>query len=387
MAAVRRHLDALVAEPTVTGTSNLGLIDLVEDVLAGLGAATRRTVDPSGTRANLLATIGPPVDGGVVLSGHTDVVPADATGWSSDPFRVDERHGRLYGRGTVDMKGFLACALAVAPSIAVSGLTRPLHLAFTFDEEVGCLGAPLLLDDLLSHGPRPAAAIVGEPTSLAMVHAHKGCFEFTTTATGVAGHGSAPDAAVNAVEAGARYVVALGELADELRAEAPSDSPFDPPHSTINVGTVVGGTARNVVADRCTIDWELRTVRRGEVDHVLARVGAIEDELTAQLRMADPSAGVETHTVGAVEGLAPEPDSAAVSLTRELLGDDLGDAAQSQVAAFSTEAGLFQAAGIPAVVCGPGSIDVAHRIDEYVEVAQLEACVTLLERLGARLAA
>ena len=387
MAAVRRHLDALVAEPTITGTPNLGLIDQVDRFLSGLGAATRRTLDVSGTRANLLATIGPQVDGGVVLSGHTDVVPADASQWSSDPFRVDERNGRLYGRGTVDMKGFLACALALAPSFAARELARPLHLAFTFDEEVGCLGAPLLLDDLLSHGPRPAAAIVGEPTSLAMVHAHKGCFEFTTTVTGVAGHGSAPDAAVNAVEAGARYVVALRDLADQLRAEVPSDSPFDPPHSTINVGAVRGGTARNVVADRCLIDWELRTVRPGEVDHVLSRVGAIEADLAAQLRAADPSAGLDTHTVGAVEGLAPELGSAAVTLTRELLGDDLGDGTRLQVAAFSTEAGLFQAAGIPAVVCGPGSIDTAHRVDEYLEVAQPEACVTLLERLGAHLTA
>lgn len=387
LTAARRHLDELVTLPTVTGSSNLALIDHVEQVLAPLGASTRRTFDATGTRANLLATLGPAVDGGVVLSGHTDVVPADAHGWRSDPFGVEERDGRLYGRGTADMKGFLACALAVAPAFAAAALTRPVHLAFTFDEEVGCLGAPLLIEDLLTAVPPPAAAIVGEPTQLRIVQAHKGCFEFTTTITGVAGHGSAPDEAVSAVEAAGRFLGALADLADELRAEAPTTSPFVPPHSTLNPGVVVGGSARNVVADRCVIEWELRTVRPGEADEVLARVRRIEQELAVWLRSRAPTAGLTTETVGAVEGLAPAPGSAAVGLARRLLGEPDATAVAPEVASFGTEAGLYQAAGIPAVVCGPGSIAVAHRPEEHLEVAQLGACLTMLERLRGVLSA
>ena len=381
-AAVRRHLDDLVAFPTVTTDPNVALIDHVEQVLRGLGADVRRTTDASGDKANLLATIGPAVDGGVVLSGHTDVVPAGEPGWSSDPFAVVERDGRLYGRGTVDMKGFLACALAVAPSFAASDLTVPLHLAFTFDEEVGCLGAPLLIDDLVANGPMPSAAIVGEPTSMGIVHAHKGCFEYTTTITGVAGHGSAPAAAVNAIDAGARLVAALSQLAGQLRADPPAGSPFDPPETTINVGVIEGGSARNVVADACSIEWDLRTVRPGEVDEVVARVRDVEDEIGADLAARDPAAGITTATIGAVDGLAPDADSAAVRLTRQLLDDPQ---APLDVASFSTEAGLFQAAGIPAVVCGPGSIDVAHRPDEFIEVAELDACLAMLTRLRQQL--
>ena len=383
-ASARQHLDDLVAFPTVTADPNVALIDHVEQVLRGIGAQVRRTTDASGDKANLFATIGPAVDGGVVLSGHTDVVPAGEPGWSSDPFVVVERDGRLYGRGTVDMKGFLACALAVAPGFAASELERPLHLAFTFDEEVGCLGAPLLIDDLVAHGPMPSAAIVGEPTSMGIVHAHKGCFEHTTTITGVAGHGSAPAAAVNAIDAGARYVTALSQLAGQLRADPPDDSPFDPPETTINVGVIDGGAARNVVADACRIEWDLRTVRPGEVDEVLAQVRAVEDELGADLAARDPAAGIVTTTIGAVDGLAPDADSVAVRLTRQLLDDPQ---APLEVASFSTEAGLFQAAGVPAVVCGPGSIDVAHRPDEFIEVAQLEACLAMLERLRRELSA
>jgi acetylornithine deacetylase len=378
-----RLLADLIGFPTVTGTSNLDLIAYVEDVLAPLGARMTRTYDEDRNTANLLATIGPNVDGGVVLSGHTDVVPAGEDGWTGAPFLAAQREGRIYGRGAVDMKGFIACALAMAPRFASADLPVPIHVALTFDEEIGCLGAPLLIGELARTGPRPTAAIVGEPTSMGIVYAHKGCYEHTTTIVGVEGHGSAPDRGVNAVETAAAYIAHLGDLADHVRVHPPADSPFDPPGSTINVGTIEGGTARNVVSGRCTIEWEFRTASQGDADAILATVAAYEEHLRAQLAARDPAATIETATVGSVGGLDPEPGSAAVALVRELLGDEAGPL---RTAAFSTEAGLYQAVGIPAVVCGPGSIDVAHRPDEYVELDQLDACLTMLDDLAERLA-
>ncbi|HSJ29657.1 MAG TPA: acetylornithine deacetylase, partial [Acidimicrobiia bacterium] len=351
-------LGDLIGFPTVTSDSNLDLIAYCDARLRAAGAATTVTRHPSEEKANLLATIGPAVDGGVVLSGHTDVVPADEEAWTGAPFVAMRREQRIYGRGAVDMKGFIACVLAMAPRFAAADLRRPVHVALTFDEEVGCRGAPILVSDLLRTGPMPAAAIVGEPTEMAIIDAHKGCYEYTTTIAGLAGHGSAPAAGVNAVQMGARFVTRLMELGRLLESRAPVDSPYDPPQTTINVGTMNGGTARNVVAGECIVEWEMRPVRRSDADLVLAGVQAVEEELRAEMRSVHPGAGIVTHTEGAVDGLEKDPDSAAVRLARALLGDR-----PTSVVAFGTEAGIFQAAGIPAVVCGPGSIETAHRPD------------------------
>lgn len=373
-------LGDLIGFPTVTSESNLDLIEYAEDRLVHAGAHTTITRDRWGQKANLLATIGPMVDGGVVLSGHTDVVPADSAHWTGAPFVAARRDQRIYGRGSADMKGFIACAMAMAPRFAAADLDVPVHIGLTFDEEVGCLGAPLLIAELLRTGPRPAVAIVGEPTEHAIVDAHKGCFEFTTRITGVEGHGSAPGKAVNAVEYAVRYIARLLELREELAAQPQPDSPFDPPEATISVGTITGGTARNVVAGECSFDWEMRSVRRAEADYVLERVTACEQQLLAQMRENHPQATLVSETVGAVDGLEPQRPSPALDLVASLMDDPV-----ISVASFSTEAGLFQQAGIPAVVCGPGSIEVAHQPDEYVSIAQLEQCLTMLDRLIGRL--
>lgn len=375
-------LEELVAFPTVTGEPNLALIDRCRVLLEEVGATTTTTTDPTGTRANLFATIGPAADGGVVLSGHTDVVPPGVDGWDSPAFSTDVRGGRVHGRGTVDMKGFIACVLAVAPAAAAAGLRRPLHVALTYDEEVGCRGAPSLLAELARTGPRPAAAIVGEPTMLGVISAHKGCFEYTTLITGREGHGSLPAEGVNAAEFGARYVARLLELRDELAVRAPADSVFTPPETTLNVGRIDAGTARNVVAGRCVIEWEFRPVQPGDATFVEGAVDALESRLVAEMQQIDPTAGITTVVEGAVDGLEDDGESAALALCRRLLGAPAVD-----VVPFSTEAGLYQRAGIPAVVCGPGSIEVAHRPNEYVEVEQLDRCLEMLGRLVTELAA
>lgn len=372
-------LDDLVAYPTVTADSNLDLIAYATSALTDAGAEVTTTYSEQGDKANLFATIGPTVDGGVVLSGHTDVVPTGGE-WSSDPFAVTRRGDRLYGRGTADMKGFIACTLALAPVVATASLRVPVHVALTFDEEVGFRGAPVLLGELARTGPRPSAAIVGEPTCLRIVAAHKGCYEYTTTITGREGHGSTPARAVNAVEYGARYVGRLLELRDELAGTAPDDSVFDPPATTISVGTMSGGTARNIVAGGCTIAWEMRPVTRADADRVRGELAAVERELITEMRRVDPGAGISTTAVCEVDGLEPATDSPALALGRQLLDDP-----DTDVVSFGTEAGLYQQAGIPAIVCGPGSIDVAHKPDEYVTVAQLDGCLTMLHRLVAHL--
>jgi acetylornithine deacetylase len=375
-----RILADLVAFETVTSESNLGLIAYADDVLRTAGAKTMLTHDLEGQKANLFATLGPGVDGGVVLSGHTDVVPAGDHDWATPPFVATRRDQRIHGRGTADMKGFIACALAMAPDFAAADLATPVHIALTFDEEIGFRGAPILIAQLLGYGPIPSAAIVGEPTSMKVIGAHKGCHEFTTTITGVEGHASMPDRGVNAVEEAVRYIAHLLGLRDELASLAPADSPFDPPQSTISVGTVHGGAARNIIAGSCAFEWELRPVRRSDTDHVNGSVRAFETGLRDELRTRHPDADVHTEVLASAEGLETAPGSAAIALLEELLG-----ITETEVVAFCTEAGFYQQAGIPAVACGPGSIEVAHQADEFIELDQLDACLAMFDRLTRRL--
>lgn len=370
-------LGDLVGFPTVTSESNLDLIDYVVEVLKPLASEIRITRSEIEPKANLLATIGPATDGGVILSAHSDVVPADELGWTGAPFVAMRRHQKIFGRGTADMKGFLACALAVAPTLARLDLKKPVQIAVTFDEEVGCRGAPLLIDDLCANGPKPATAIVGEPTGMSIVAAHKGCYEYTTTITGVEGHASQPEQGINAVQVGARYITELMRLGEELRANPPENSPYDPPHTTISTGTVYGGSARNVVAGECVVEWEMRPVTGADARRVLESLREYETKL---LEEVGPNGGIATVSEGEVDGLESDPESAAVSLLRDLLGAD-----DVSTVPFGTEAGLYQQAGISAVVCGPGSIDVAHQPDEYVSLEQLDDCLAMLEGLGEEL--
>ena len=372
-------LSDLIGFPTITGGPNLDLIDHAQRHLEAVDAVVDLTHDGEGHKANLLARIGPAVDGGVVLSGHTDVVPADPDQWTSPPFVASLRGSAIYGRGAADTKGFIACLLAMAPRFAGAGITRPVHLALTFDEEVSGVGAPLLIEQLMS-GPRPSVAIVGEPTQMAIVEANKGSYEFRTTFTGVEGHASTPDLGVNAVDLAARFVTGLRALGGELRARTPPDSPFQPPESTLSVGRIEGGTARNVIPGSCTVDWELRPVVRADAEHATARVRELEAGLREEMRAASPEADVSTEIVGEVEGLERVEDSPAVELASRLL-----DGPPRRAVSFGSEAGFYQRAGIPTVVCGPGSIDVAHRPDEHLPLTQLDACLAMLERLGEEL--
>lgn len=370
-------LGDLVGFPTVTSESNLDLIEYATAHLEPHTSDLRIIHDRERQKANLFATIGPVIDGGVILSGHTDVVPADEADWTGAPFVAMRRDQKIYGRGTADMKGFIACALAMTSWFAERPLTRPVHIALTFDEEVGCRGAPELIEDLLARGPKPAVAIVGEPTEMGIVTAHKGCYEYTTIITGVEGHGSQPDLGVNAVHHAARFIGRLLELGEEMKGRAPESSPYDPPHTTISAGKISGGSARNVLAGECVIDWEMRPVNRADARFALDQVAVFEDELRGAL---GPEASMATVREGEVDGLEDDSSSPAVQMMTELLGTT-----ETSTVPFGTEAGIYQMAGIPAVVCGPGSIEVAHQPDEYIGLEQLEACLDMMEGLGERL--
>ena len=373
-------LEDLVAFPSVALTPNVDLIAHVEDLLRPYCTDIVLTHDETETKANLFATIGPAADGGVMLAGHSDVVPVDPDDWATPPFVATRLGDRIYGRGTADMKGFVACALALVPRWAALDLVRPVHVALTFDEEDGFHGAPILIDSLAG-APRPAAAIVGEPTGLQLIGAHKGCYEYTTTVIGMNGHSSRPTEAVSAVHHATRWIGALLDLDAELAGRARADSRFEPPHTTTNVGVVGGGLARCTVAGECAFEWEMRPVQGGDAGFVKERMAAAEATLLAEMRAVHPGAAIETEAVCEIDGLEWVDASPALDLMRSLLGGD----PPVGVVAYGTEAGLYQAAGIPSVVWGPGDIAVAHRPDEFVEVADLEACLAVLARLGDQL--
>ena len=373
-------LEDLVAFPSVALTPNVDLIAHVEDLLRPYCTDIVLTHDETETKAKLFATIGPAADGGVMLAGHSDVVPVDPDDWATPPFVATRLGDRIYGRGTADMKGFVACALALVPRWAALDLVRPVHVALTFDEEDGFHGAPILIDSLAGT-PRPAAAIVGEPTGLQLIGAHKGCYEYTTTVTGMNGHSSRPTEAVSAVHHATRWISALLDLDAELAGRAQADSRFEPPHTTTNVGVVGGGLARCTVAGECSFEWEMRPVQSGDAAFVKERMAAVEAKLLAEMRAVHPEAAIETEAVCEIDGLEWVDASPALDLMRSLLGGD----PPVGVVAYGTEAGLYQAAGIPSVVWGPGDIAVAHRPDEFVEVGDLEACLAVLARLGDQL--
>lgn len=381
-AAAIAILERLVAFDTISAKSNLELVGWIADYLDGHGIKSVLTRNSEGTKANLFATIGPGERGGVILSGHTDVVPVEGQAWHSDPFRLETRPAdqgsdRLYGRGTADMKGFIALVLAMAPQALAQSLEIPLHLAFSYDEEVGCLGVPELIRELPKDAARPRLAIIGEPTEMQVATAHKGIHFLQTRITGHEAHSSTPERGVNAIAAAAEIIGEIGRLAAECKAAARPDSGFDPPYTSFNIGRISGGAAVNIIARDCAFEWEFRLVP-GEDGAALQR--RIDDFVTAELlprmRAEHPEADVETRTMARVPPLVPDPSSPAEALARRLTG-----ANATTTIAFATEAGLFQAAGIPAVICGPGSIDVAHQPDEFISREQLAAGEAFLDRL------
>lgn len=378
----REILGQLIAFPTISSDSNLALIAHLADLLEQAGARVEVFHDESGGKANLFATIGPEIDGGILLSGHSDVVPVADQDWTTDPWAMTERDGRLYGRGTCDMKGFIATAVALAPLYARKATARPIHFAFTHDEEVGCLGAQALAPILRARGVKPRVAIIGEPTLMRVIEGHKGCYEYSVHFTGLEGHGSAPERGVNAVEYAVRYVARLLELREVLRARAPAESRFEPPWTTINTGALVGGAAHNIIAGRARVDWEMRPVQPGDADLVKAELQALcTQHLLPQMRAVAPAADIVTEVIGEVDGLVPMNENEAREIALALTG-----ANGAGLVPFGTEAGLFQAIGMQAVICGPGSIEQAHKPDEFIAVEQLAQGVRFLERLGDRLA-
>ena len=328
-------------------------------------------------KANLYATIGPADRGGVLLSGHTDVVPVAGQQWASDPFDLTERDGRLHARGSADMKGFLALVLALVPEMLRQPLKVPLHIAFTHDEETGCFGAPALIRALPQSAARPMLAIIGEPTSMQIANAQKGCGFYRTRVLGQEGHSSAPSRGVNAIFAAAEIVSEIARLSAEARSRSRPDSGFDPPYTTLSVGTIAGGAAVNIIARDCAFDWDLRNVPDDDAAALKARIDAfIATDLLPRMRAVYPHAAVETETIVEVPPLLPDPGSLAEVLARRLTG-----ANTTTTVSFASEAGLYQQAGIPAIVCGPGSIDVAHKPDEFITRAELADGQAFLDRL------
>jgi acetylornithine deacetylase len=372
-------LRRLVAFDTVSANSNLALIDWVVGYLDGHGIAARLTFDETRSKANLFATIGPQdAGGGVILSGHTDVVPVAGQAWDSDPFALVERDGRLYGRGTADMKSFIAIALALVPEFKARALKRPIHLALSFDEEVGCFGAPRLIEALPRGIGRPGLVIVGEPTNMEVANAHKGCHVFATSVTGLEAHSSAPQRGVNAIVAASEIIQFIAALAGEARAASRPASGFEPPYTSFNIGTISGGTAMNIIARECEFTWEFRPLPGEDSAAIRARIDAfVASDLLPRLRQVHPGADVTTRALASVPGLAPEAGSPAEELARQLTG-----ANQSTVVAYGTEAGLFQDAGIPAVICGPGSMEQGHKPNEFITLAQIEAGTEFQRRLA-----
>lgn len=370
-------LAKLVAFDTTSRRSNLALIEWVERYLADLNVPTRRVPNADGTKSNLMAMIGPAVEGGVVLSGHTDVVPVDGQPWSTDPWVLTERDGRLYGRGTCDMKGFLALALAAAPDLAKADLRKPVHLAFSYDEEVGCLGAPDMIAVIAREVPRPALVVVGEPTDMVAVRAHKGIASFKVTVTGREAHSSLTHLGVSANMMAIKLMAMLVGLSEKLEREADPNSPFTPKGATLTIGQVNGGTAVNILARECVFIFDLRTPAGMDPVALLSDFFAMASALDAEIKAKAPEGGVKVERRSLTPAFAPEEDGVAEAFARKLAGDN----GPARVVPYAAEAGQFQGAGFSTVICGPGSIDQAHQPNEYVEISQMQRGAAFMRRL------
>ncbi|SDK62096.1 acetylornithine deacetylase [Pseudomonas delhiensis] len=377
MPSSRDILARLVAFDTVSRHSNLALIKYVQDYLGDLGVESELFFDEAGGKANLYATLGPRERGGVCLSGHTDVVPVDGQPWTVPPFELTEKDGRLYGRGTADMKGYIACVLAAVPAFLAQPLRLPLHLAFSYDEEVGCLGVRSLLADLARREHKPIACIIGEPTELKPVLGHKGKLAMRCQVHGAACHSAYAPQGVNAIEYAAKLINRLGEIGTRLAAPERHDPRFDPPYSTVQTGVINGGRALNIVPAECQFDFEVRALPSDDPQQVAEQLrDYAETELLPKMRAVKQEADIRFSELSAYPALATAPHSEAAQLLARLSGSD-----EFSTVAYGTEGGLFDQAGIPTVVCGPGSMDQGHKPDEFVSVEQLAACDAMLGRL------
>ncbi len=381
--STRALLSKLIGFATVSRDSNLAMIEFIEGYLRDLGVESELFHNAERTKANLFATIGPRDRGGIVLSGHTDVVPVDGQAWTVDPFHLTEQDGRLYGRGTTDMKGFIASVLAAIPGFLEQDLTLPIHLAFSYDEEVGCLGVRSMLAELEKRPHKPALCLIGEPTELKPVLGHKGKLAMRCQVKGAACHSAYAPYGVNAIQHAARMIGRLDAIGERLAQPEYHDHRFDPPYSTVQTGVIKGGRALNIVPEECGFDFEVRALPGFDADQVVDELSAYaRSDLLPKMRAIKSDTDIRFTSLSAYPGLATSPDSEAARLL-----SILSDSNEFGTVAFGTEGGLFASAGIPAVVCGPGSMDQGHKPDEFVSIEQLNGCDAMLARLGAYLSA
>ena len=370
-------LTDLISFRTISGRDNGPLIDYCDEILKKNGVSTFRVFDENKERVNLFGTIKGKITNGkkpIILSGHTDVVPV-SKGWSTDPFIATIKDDKLFGRGSCDMKGFIACVLAYVPELSSVNLDRDIHFSFTFDEETACIGAPLLIKELKKRRIQDGICIIGEPTKMKIIDAHKGMNEYTIHFEGLAGHSSQPNKGVNAIEYASRYVSKLLELRKELIKRAPKDCIFDPPYSTLSIGGISGGIAHNVIADKCKVEWETRPVVKEDGIFVTEQIESfVKKDLLPEMKKTFPESNIRKEIIGEVIGFNRVNESQACEFVSSITGDN-----SREVVSFGTEAGLFQEIGISTVVCGPGSIKQAHKIDEFIELNELKKCLTFLE--------
>ncbi len=374
------RLSRLIAFDTTSRHSNLALIHDCADYLESLGLKPWLSHNADQSKANLFATIAAAngsTEGGLILSGHTDVVPTDGQTWQSAPYRADIREGRLYGRGSADMKGFIAAVLAAAPAMVQAGLKRPLHIALSYDEEIGCLGAPVMIAELQKRGLTPEHCIVGEPTSMRMVVAHKGIHTFRCAVHGKAAHSSLTPQGVNAIEYAAKLIVFINELAGRLKARHDTDPDYDVPFSTLSVNTIAGGIAANIVPQLCEFEFDYRNLPHMSPADITAPIEAhIREVLQPQMQAVDAACRIDMRHGENVPAM-PEAEAA---LLHDLITQLVQDSSRLKVA-YATEGGQFQQAGIATVICGPGNIEQAHKADEFVELSQLARCDAFLHKL------
>ena len=379
---MRELLATLVGFDTTSSKSNLALIGFVEDYLKSHAISSLRIPSPDGAKADLFVTIGGSGNGGIGLSGHSDCVPIEGQRWASDPFTLTARDGRLYGRGSCDMKGFLACALASVPLFKMRTLKEPVYLIISYDEELGCSGVRPLIARLGKDFPRPRAIIVGEPTSMAVIDAHKRIDAYRTVVHGREAHSSLPALGVNAISVAAALVCELHRIGGAIPKKE-NDPHFEPPYSTISVGTIKGGTAGNIVPKNCEFQWQVRSLPSatpGEASRNLAAFA--EKSLLPKMKQVTDEAAIETTALKSVPAFVAGSASEAVALALKLTGTE-----QTRAVSYTTEAGLFEQAGFPSVICGPGDIAQAHAADEFVSIEQLDACMAFLAGLAKELSA
>ena len=370
-------LTDLIGYPSISSESNLDIINYLSDKIKSLGGKIDIIKTSDNKQANIFATIGPEIDGGIVLSGHTDVVPAKELNWNSDPFKLTRKDDLLYGRGSCDMKGFIASTIVAAEILKNKNLNYPVHFSFTYDEEIGCFGARHLIKELKKYKYKPSIVIIGEPTNMEIIEAHKGDCEYTTCFHGIEGHASNPEKGLSAIQYGSLFTNKLFEIGNELKRRAPSDSPFNPPWTTVQVGKIEGGVAHNVIAGQCSIDWEMRPINEEDKNFVKNNLlKYCQNKLLPEMQSKFAEAKIETEIIGEIPGLIPQKDNQARVIMQDLLQSN-----STGVISFGTEAGIFQEMNMDVVVCGPGSIDQAHKANEFVSISELDKCLQNLLKL------